>query len=110
MTRTWRIAFVPRAPEKIPWRDSHMVGIVATNHTGMLEWGMFLYLLICTACPPIGIGFYFLAMRPDRFEVTLCDVHGSTDSVVFRTTSRETAEEVCSLLADCTGLVYRSVM
>jgi hypothetical protein len=110
LTKTWRIAFIPKPPETIEWQDNHATGIVATNHSGMFEWMMFLYLLVCTACPPIGIAFYFLTMVPDRYEVALCDVYGSTDAIVFRTTNRDTAHEVCSTIADCTGLTYRPVM
>jgi hypothetical protein len=43
-------------------------------------------------------------------EITLCDVHGSTDLVIFHTTKRNQAEEIAKTISDATGLLYRPVL
>ena len=60
-------------------------------------------------CLP-GLLFYWFVIKPDRFDVVLCDLHGSTDQVLFRTTKRETADEICRTINETTGLAYRAVV
>ena len=43
-------------------------------------------------------------------EVALCDVHGSTDLVIFHTANRDMADEICRTISDATGLWYKPVM
>jgi len=84
------------------------VGIIATHNPGVFEWGTFLYLLLLGIVP--GILFYIFVIRPERYEVALCDVHGGTDMIIFHTTKREQADEICRTLSDATGLYYKPVM
>src|SRR5262245_54919989 len=108
VTKIWRIGFIPVKPAKVPWKTSEGIGIIATHNPGVFEWGTFLYLLLLGCLP--GILFYIFVIRPERYEVALCDVHGSTDLVIFHTTSRDMADDICRTLSDATGLWYKPVM
>ncbi|MGL6095779.1 MAG: hypothetical protein ACRC7O_08305, partial [Fimbriiglobus sp.] len=84
LTRNRRIAFTPIKPEKLSWKDSHAVGIVATHDPGFFSWLICAYLFLLGVVP--GVVFYWVFIRPERFTVTVCDVHGGTDDVIFRCT------------------------
>lgn len=101
--------FFPGPDEKLDWKASQGVGIIAMHQPGIIEWITFLYLLLCTACLP-GLLFYWFVMRPDRFHVSLCDVYGSTNEIAFRTTDRDMTDEICRTISDATGLWYKPVM
>jgi hypothetical protein len=105
LTRFRRIAFLKLAPQKIPWKASIATGVMATHQPGYVSWFVMVYL--CTlGCLP-GLVFYFVVIRPDRYLVALTDVYGHVEDVVFRTTSRERAEEVCEAVANATSLELR---
>jgi hypothetical protein len=107
--KLWRFFFFPTPPQKIDWKVSHGTAIVATHNPGPLEWGVMLYLLCCVAIVP-GLLFYWFVIRPDRYDVVLCDLHGSTDQALFRTTTRDIADEICRTINETTGLTYRPVV
>ncbi len=108
VTKVWRICFIPTKPTKVPWKTSEGIGIIATHNPGVFEWGTFLYLLMLGCLP--GILFYLFVIRPERYEVALCDVHGGTDLVIFHTTKRDQADDICRTLSDATGLWYKPVI
>jgi hypothetical protein len=108
ITRYWRVCFFPIAPQKVDWKVSHGTAIVATHNPGPLEWGIMLYMLgLC--CLP-GILFYWFVIRPERFDVVLCDLHGATDAAIHRTPNRDRADEICRTINETTGLAYRPVV
>lgn len=106
--RTWRLAFITRPPQKLDWKQSQGVGIIAVHHPGVIDWLIFIDLLLCGILP--GLLFYWYCIRPDRFHVSLCDVHGSTNEIAFRTTDRDQADEICRTISDATGLWYKPVL
>jgi hypothetical protein len=106
--RLWRVGFYPIAPQKIDWRVSHGTAIVPLHTVGFFEWLMMIYLLLCGILP--GLLFYWFVIKPERFDVVLCDVHGSTDSAIFRTSSRDIADEICTVVSEVTTLDYRKVV
>jgi hypothetical protein len=136
--KQWRICFLPQPTITINWKKSHGVGIVAIHNPGCLEYALLLiilffgfgqmsgwilsreidsmYMWLVTALFVFPVSFapaaawYWFAICPERFLITLCDEYGSTDDVLFRTTHRQTAEEVCETTAETTGLMYRKVM
>ncbi len=108
LTKTWRFCFIPMAPAEIDWRKSHAIGYIHTHSLGFLEWLTFFYLLLLFVVP--GIVFYFLVINPMRYQVVLCDVYGSIDDVIFRTTSEDQPEEICRVASTATGLTHRSTM
>ncbi|HEY2783945.1 MAG TPA: hypothetical protein VGJ05_03135 [Fimbriiglobus sp.] len=108
ITKVWRICFIPTKPAKVPWKTSEGIGIIATHNPGVFEWGTFLYLLMLGCLP--GILFYLFVIRPERYEVALCDVHGSTDLVIFHTGKRDVADDVCRTVSNATGLWYKPVL
>ncbi|MFO0936092.1 MAG: hypothetical protein U0798_06195 [Gemmataceae bacterium] len=107
ITKTWRFFFIPKAPEKIDWKVSHCTAIIATHNPGPVEWGVMIYLL-CFGCVP-GLLFYWFVIQPERFDIILGDVHGGTDQTIFRTTTRDLADEICTTINETTTLMYRKV-
>ncbi len=105
LIKTWRICFIPMQPVEIDWRKSHALGIIHTHTTGLLEWFTFFYLLLLFIVP--GVLFYWWVIHPMRYQVVLCDVYGSVDDVIFRTTSDEQPDEICRTASTATGLMYR---
>lgn len=108
LTKTWRFFFIPTMPAPIDWKKSHAVGVINTHTIGLLEWMTFFYLLLLFVVP--GLVFYWLVIHPMRYQVVLCDVYGSVDEVIYRTTSDEQTEEVCQVVSRATGLMYKTTM
>jgi hypothetical protein len=106
LTRLRRVAFVPFPSEKVPWKDSHAVGFVATHDAGLVAWVVFIYLLLLCVLP--GLVFYWFVIRPERFHVILCDVHGGTDAIIFRGNDREQVAEMAKVIAEATGLWHKT--
>jgi hypothetical protein len=127
LTRTRRVAFFPFQPVNLPWKQSTNVGITGADDGcfpqllcfyfafngffytifGLLFSTFFLGLAVIYFA--VAAGFYWIVLRPQRFEVNLCDVYGSTDEVAFRSTDRGEAEEVAHTVAKATGLFYKPV-
>lgn len=132
LTKQWRVCFLPQPTSKVDWKKSHGVGIIALHDPWLMEWGMFLLLLSSgtgqmaayatgggsmigwVIVLPLSFGpaiaWYWYVIRPDRFHVALTDEYGSTNEIVFRTTQRETADEICRTVNDATGLWYKKVL
>jgi hypothetical protein len=106
--RHWRLCFWPLQPQKVDWRVSHGTAVVPLHTVGVFEWMMMVYLLLCGVVP--GLLFYWFVIKPERFDVVLCDVHGSTDQMIFRTSSRDIAVEICTMISEATTLAYRKVV
>jgi hypothetical protein len=109
ITTTWRYFFVKVMPWKVPWKGSHAVSISGTNDAGMFAWAMCLYLVIC-ACIVPGLVFWFMFIRPSRFDIVLCDVYGGTNHVLFRTVTWDEAAEIMAVIRDATGLADQSTL
>jgi hypothetical protein len=128
MTRTRRVAFLPLPPTKLPWKQSSNVGIAGAD-TGWFPKLLCLYFFLngcfyvvtgvffsvfmlglAVIYLAVAAGFYWVVLRPPRFEIKLCDVYGSTDEVAFRSQDRQEAEEVATTIAEATGLYYKPVM
>lgn len=108
ITRTKRIAFYPLEPMKIPWKKSTNLGIIGTHESGIVAWIFCIYLLMLGILP--GVLFYWFVIHPELCQVNLCDVYGSTDEVLFRSRTREKAEEVTDFVIEATGLQIKKVM
>jgi hypothetical protein len=129
MSRTRRVCFFALPPTKLKWKQSQGVGLIATHAPGVAAWMTLLYLIINAGAFAVGAvatslfwlglallylataaAFYWWVIHPERHEVALCDVYGVTDEIVYRTTSREAAEEVGRLIAESTGLLYKPTL
>jgi hypothetical protein len=126
LSRVRRIAFVPTGATKIPWKQSTNIGITGAD-VGWFPKLLCLYFLLngcfylvtvfysifalglAVIYFAVAAGFYWVVIRPSRFEVNVCDVYGSTDERVFRCEDRAQAEEVAKVIADATGLFYKPV-
>jgi hypothetical protein len=125
LTRTRRVAFFPFPPTKLPWKQSTNVGISGAD-VGCFPVLMLLYFVVngvfyaiagalfsffllglAVIYFAVAAGFWWIVLRPNRFEVNLCDVYGSTDEVAFRSQDHKEAEEVATTVADATGLSYK---
>ena len=102
-----RIGFVKLKAEKIPWRESANIRVTGSAQAGLVEWFTFLYTLMI-ACVP-GVVFYWLVIRPERFQIDLTDALGVTRETIYRSTDREKAAAVAHFVQDATGLHDRAV-
>ena len=128
LTRTRRLAFIPTGPAKVKWKQAAGVGVIGVHAPGAEAYITLLYLslngasfllgtLYSLLSLPVAIAFlsaagafYWFVIRPERFHAVLCDVYGSTEETVFRTTKRDDAGEVARIVADATGLMFRKTM
>jgi hypothetical protein len=108
ITKLWRIAMVPIAPQEVNWKSSSGVGVICTHSAGVLEWITCAYLLLLGALP--GIAFYFYVMHPDRYIVALTNEYGSTEEMLFRTIDRDQAEEIAETIGNSGTLQYRGML
>ena len=108
ITVVQRIAFVPTPTNKVEWRQSQAVGTVPTHDSGVMAWFFCVYLLLLGVLP--GLIFYWLVIRPERCEVTLCDHYGATDARVFRAAGHPQAAEIASVISTATGLTLKRVV
>lgn len=109
LTRNRRIAFIPLQQAKIKWRKSVGVGRVATHGGGILAWITCLYLFLCLFCVP-GILFWWFELKPDRYDVVLCDLYGGVEEFVFRARDQDEAETVMRVVSEATTLKNRGVV
>ena len=56
-----------------------------------------------------GVLFYWIVIRPERFQIDLTDSLGVTQQTIFRSTDREQAAAVAHFVQDATGLHDRAV-
>jgi hypothetical protein len=125
LTRTRRVAFFPFQPTKLPWKQSTNVGIAGSD-VGLfpkllclyfaLNGGFYILTGVFYSPFTLGLavvylvmaaGFYWIVLRPSRFEVNLCDVYGSTDEVAYHSQDRTESEEVATTISEATGLFYK---
>ena len=82
--------------------------VIATHNPGVFSWLICAYLALFCLVP--AALFYWFVIRPERFEVALCDVYGTTNEIVYRSTNRELAREVAETISEVTGLWFKPVM
>lgn len=109
ITTTWRYCFIPVVPWEVPWKRSQAVSISGTTDVGIFGWLMCIYLTVFMCVVP-GIVFWYMFIRPERFDIVLCDVYGSTNDAIFRTTTWDEADEIMDVIKDATGLANQSEM
>ena len=108
LVRQRRVAFYKIPQEKMAWKGSTGVGVVGSHNPGVVEWFMCGYLFMLGIVP--GIVFFFAEVRPDRWEVFLCDVYGGTDNIVFHTKSRDQALDVAKMISEATRLMFKPTL
>lgn len=106
LTRSWRIAFMT-APAVAPIRWGEFEGLSIRNaHEPRIEdWVVCLILLPYGLLP--GILWWWFVIQPVRWHVIMSKDHGFPDTILFRTTDVNLAEEVAATVADVTGLPYK---
>jgi len=109
LTRNRRFAFIPMQQQTLKWKKSVGVGLVASPAGSLLAWGTFLYLFCCLFVVP-GVLFWLYELKPDRFNVILCDVYGGEEEFVFQAKSMEQGERVVAVVADATTLTNRRTL
>jgi len=108
LTRTQRLAFLTMKVTKVKWKKSEGLGLVGSHNPGIFAWLICIYCAMLCIVP--AIAFYWFIIRPERFEVILCDTYGGTDEIIFRSKDRDHAHEVGRIVAEATGLWYRAVL
>lgn len=104
LSRTWRVAFFPRAPTRIRRSEFESLSISLVHETHVEDWVILLLLLPCAVFP--AVLWWWFVMRPIQVRVSLCKQHGYPDTILFRTTDQAKAREVAKEIADVTGLPY----
>ncbi len=106
LTRTWRAAFLPLQPAVLPCREFEDL-ITGKMHEPKIEdWIMMLILLPYGVIP--AILWWWFVIRPERVHVALCKDHGFPDTILYRCLSEDEAAKVATIVAEVTGLPYRS--
>ena len=108
LIKTRRYLFVPVAPFKIEWKRSSGVGIMATHNPGVMAYLIGLYLLTMGCLP--GILFYFVVIRPERFNAAICNEYGGSDDVILHCRNRDQAEVVTRAVAEACGLRWHNIL
>jgi hypothetical protein len=106
LTTTWRVCFIPRAPETIAWREFPGVRIVHRNEPGLTDWAMVFVLLPMLIIP--AILWWWYVIRADRYDVHLCGVHGTVETCIHRSRDMERSRDVVSVVADACVLQDQS--
>ena len=107
IVRQSRIAFLPTGEREIEWHGASIVGVLATHSAGIFSYLMCLYLL-GMGCVP-GIAFWYFVIRPERHNVIIADVYGSSLDTLYHGFARDAAEEVAQFVGEATALEFRRV-
>ena len=100
--KTWRIAFVPMAPQKINWKEKLGIAFGHYDDTTILDWIILIVLLLSTCIG--GILFWWFVFHADRFYAALTRDQGYPDVYLYRGLSDAKAREICQIATDTTGL------
>jgi hypothetical protein len=98
----WRVAFLPRPPQTVKWKEYESTSIIHSNNAGFIDWAFGIILLLYAIVP--GVLFWWFVLRPDKYSVMLCRDHGFPEIAIFRTLSEERAKEVRDTVCDVTTL------
>ena len=109
LVRNRRIAFIPMQQEKIKWKKCAGVGRLATHAGDVFAWITAAYLFFCLFCLP-GILFWWFVLKPDRYDVVLCDLYGGIEETVYRGKGKEQADRVAEVVSEATTLELRGVL
>ena len=102
MKSQWRVAFVPRPPQTVKWKEYESVTIIHSNNAGFIDWAFGLILFLYAVVP--GVLYWWFVLRPDKYSVMLCRDHGFPEIAIFRTLSEERAKEVRDTVCNVTTL------
>jgi hypothetical protein len=104
LTKTWRVAFFPLAPQSIDVRSYE--GIVSGKYreVSVWEYWIFFLLLFCAVVP--GIIWWYLAIYKETFHVSLSREHGFPAYILYSGWSEIQMKEIAYALRDASGLPY----
>ena len=106
IVKTWRVAFVPMAPQKVDWREKLGVAFGHYDDTTILDWIILVVLLFSTCIG--GILFWWFVFHADRFYAALTRDQGYPEIYLYRGLSEAKAREICQTATDTTGLPLAS--
>ena len=92
LTHTWRYAFIAWPPRTIRWKEHEGVCIASSDEVDPFEWMMAGFL--CLYAIFHGVLFWWMVIRPDKFDVALCKHHGHPTTLICRTTKLGRAQEI----------------
>jgi hypothetical protein len=102
LTTTWRYAFFERPPKTHRWKEHDSVVVVMSNDFDPFDWAFAFILLGYCVLP--GLIFWWFVIHRDKYTVFLCKDHGFPETAIFRTLSKERAEEVRDAVSQITTL------
>lgn len=98
LTLTWRVCFVPRAPQSI--RRAVYEGVVCAKAPAADVWDYFVLVLLALYGIVPGVLWWYFMIRPDSFFVGLTRDHGVPDRTVYWGWDEVQAEEMARTLRE----------
>jgi hypothetical protein len=102
VTRRWRVAFVPLAPEVTEVRGFEGVVHGQWRDVGFYEWFLFFWLLPMAVIPALVWWYYII--NKSSFHVALARDHGHPAVYVYRGRSEEQMHDIDKTLREASGL------
>lgn len=102
LTRAWRFAFWPRAPQRVDLVELEGVRNDVVRDAGLLEWLLCVYLLFYGIVP--GVLWWWYIIHKDRWIVVLTRDHGRGVELLYRGNDGALAKEVTATLRDAARL------
>lgn len=102
ITRTWRLLFMPKPPDRIKWTDHEGVVLVQGREMEMVNWLICLVLTLYLILP--GVLFWWYVLKPDQYHVAFSMSHGYPETTLYKGTNEAQAREILQVVMDVTGL------
>ncbi|MFM7149310.1 MAG: hypothetical protein ACKO23_05665 [Gemmataceae bacterium] len=102
LTRRWRILFFPWIPDQTEARGFEGITTAQTNTASVIEWFVFVCLLIPFILP--GVIFWFVVIYKPHFQAALARNHGRSEFWLYRGRSEEQMEDITESICNASGL------
>lgn len=104
LTKTWRVAFFPLAPQAIDVRSYE--GIVSGQHREVSIWEYWIFFTLLFFAVVPGLIWWYLAIYKLTFHVSLSRDHGFPSLILYSGSSEMQMREIAYALRDASGLPY----
>jgi hypothetical protein len=102
VTRTWRLGFVPLAPQVTEVRGFEGVVHGQWHDAGFYEWFLFFWLLPAAVVP--ALFWWYYVINKSTYHVALARDHGHPDVYLYRGRSEEQMRDIDATVRDASGL------
>jgi hypothetical protein len=104
LTKTWRILFVERPPQKLDLLEFEGVRTGVARFVNLLDWIICLMLFGGAIVP--GVLWWYFFINLDQHYVALLKEHGYPSDMLYQGTSEDLAKDIARTLRDVAGLPY----